>query len=63
MANGLNVVTVPYPSPGVAAFYIIVRVGSRDEIEIGKSPALRIFRTHDVPGNETISEGKHTVQL
>ena len=33
MANGLNVVTVPYDSPGLAAFYIVVRVGSRDEIE------------------------------
>ena len=43
MANGLNVVTVPYPSPGVAAFYIIVRVGSRDEIEIGKSGFAHFF--------------------
>ncbi len=43
MANGLNVVTVPYDSPGLAAFYIVVRAGSRDEIEPGKSGFAHFF--------------------
>ena len=30
LENGLNVVTVPFDSPGLAAFYIVVRVGSRN---------------------------------
>ena len=30
LANGLNVVTVPFDSPGTAAFYIVVRVGARN---------------------------------
>ena len=41
--NGLNVVTVPYDSPGLAAFYIVVRVGSRDEVEPGKSGFAHFF--------------------
>ncbi|RZJ29262.1 MAG: insulinase family protein [Flavobacterium sp.] len=43
LANGLNVVTVPYDSPGLAAFYIVVRAGSRDEIEKGKSGFAHFF--------------------
>jgi zinc protease len=33
--NGLNVVTVKFPSPGLAAFFIVVKAGSRNEIEEG----------------------------
>ncbi len=43
MPNGLNVVTIPYDSPGLAAFYIVMRVGSRDEIETGKSGFAHFF--------------------
>lgn len=35
LANGLNVVTVPFDSPGTAAFYIVVRVDSGKEAEKG----------------------------
>src|SRR5687768_16852737 len=41
--NGLNVVTVPYESPGLAAFYIVVRVGSREEVEPGKTGFAHFF--------------------
>ncbi|MFM9051039.1 MAG: M16 family metallopeptidase, partial [Bacteroidota bacterium] len=41
--NGLNVVTVEYPSPGIAAFYILVRVGSRNEIEPGHTGFAHFF--------------------
>ena len=35
LANGLNVVTVQFDSPGLAAFFVVERVGSRNEIEAG----------------------------
>ncbi|QHL88946.1 insulinase family protein [Nibribacter ruber] len=43
LANGLNVVTVPYNSPGLAAFYIVVRAGSREEMEPGKTGFAHFF--------------------
>ena len=43
LPNDLNVVTIPYDSPGLAAFYIVVRVGSRDEIEEGKTGFAHFF--------------------
>lgn len=41
--NGLNVVTVPYNSPGLVSFYIVVRVGSREEVEAGKTGFAHFF--------------------
>lgn len=41
--NGLNVVTVPFDSPGTAAFYIVVRVGARDEVENGVTGFAHFF--------------------
>jgi zinc protease len=41
--NQLSVVTVEYPSPGVAAFYIIVRAGSREEVEPGRTGFAHFF--------------------
>ncbi len=43
LANGLNVVTIPYDSPGLAAFYILIRAGSRDEIEPGHTGFAHFF--------------------
>lgn len=61
MENGLNVVTVQYPSPGLAAFYIVVRAGSRDEIEAGHTGFAHffehmMFRGTDKYPNEKYSE-------
>jgi len=44
LANDLNVVTIPFDSPGLAAFYIVVRVGSRNEVEEDNYPVLRSMR-------------------
>jgi zinc protease len=41
--NGLNVVTVPFDSPGTAAFYTVFRVGSRDEVEDGVTGFAHFF--------------------
>ncbi len=43
LANGLNVVTVPFNSPGLAALYIVVRAGSREEVEVGKTGFAHFF--------------------
>jgi zinc protease len=43
LPNGLEVVTVPFDSPGLAAFYIVVRAGSRNEIEKGVTGFAHFF--------------------
>src|SRR4051812_2502803 len=43
LANGLTVVTLPWPSPGIVAYYTLVRVGSRDEVEKGHSGFAHLF--------------------
>ena len=30
--NGLTVITIPWQSPGIIAYYTLVRVGARDEL-------------------------------
>lgn len=54
--NGLNVVTVTYDSPGLAAFYIVVRTGSRDEIEPGKSGFAHFFEHMMFRGTDKYSK-------
>jgi zinc protease len=41
--NGLTLVTVPWQSPGIVAYYTLVRVGSRDEVEKGHSGFAHLF--------------------
>ena len=41
--NGLRVVLVPYDSPGLAAYYTLMRVGSRNEVEQGRSGFAHFF--------------------
>ncbi len=43
LENGLNVVSVKFDSPGLAAFYIVERVGSRNEIEKGVTGFAHFF--------------------
>ena len=43
LANGLNVVTVQFDSPGLAAFFIVMRVGSRNEVEEGVTGFAHFF--------------------
>ena len=41
--NGLKVIVIPYPSPGVVAYFTVVRVGSRQEVEAGHSGFAHFF--------------------
>src|SRR6187431_1967042 len=56
LPNGLKVVTIPYDSPGLASFYIVVRVGSRDEIEKGKTGFAHFFEHMMFRGTEKYSK-------
>ena len=43
LANGLDVYAIPYDSPGVVAYYSVVRTGSRNEVEKGRSGFAHFF--------------------
>ncbi len=43
LPNGLTVIMVPMESPGLVAYYSIVRTGSRDEYEPGKTGFAHFF--------------------
>jgi zinc protease len=43
LENGLTIVTLPWESPGIIAYYTLVRVGSRDEVEKGHSGFAHLF--------------------
>ena len=43
LGNGLRVYVVGYDSPGLVAFYSVVRTGSRNEVEPGKSGFAHFF--------------------
>lgn len=59
LANGLNVVTVPFDSPGLAAFYIVVRVGSRNEIEEGVTGFAHFFEHMMFRGTDKYSREEY----
>ena len=52
LANGLKIVSVAYDSPGIVAYYTIVRVGSRNEVEDGFSGYAHFFEHMMFRGTE-----------
>lgn len=59
LENGLTVVIVPYDSPGVVAYYTVVRTGSRNEVEPGHSGFAHFFEHMMFRGTEKYSEQKY----
>jgi zinc protease len=53
--NGLRVVVVPMDSPGIMAHYVVVRAGSRNEVEPGKSGFAHFFEHMMFRGTERYS--------
>ncbi len=53
--NGLKVVLVPFDSPGIVAYYTIVRAGSRNEVEPGKSGFAHFFEHMMFRGTDRFS--------
>lgn len=52
LANGLKVVGVEYDSPGIVAYYTVVRTGSRNEVEPGFSGYAHFFEHMMFRGTE-----------
>jgi zinc protease len=55
LPNGLRVYAVKYDSPGLVAYYSIVRTGSRNEVEPGKSGFAHFFEHMMFHGTEKYS--------
>jgi len=43
LANGLRIVSIPLPNPNIISYYTVVRSGSRNEVEPGKSGFAHFF--------------------
>ncbi|MDZ7260514.1 MAG: insulinase family protein [candidate division KSB1 bacterium] len=52
LANGLKVIIIPMDSPGLVAYYSVVRTGSRDEWEPGHSGFAHFFEHMMFRGTE-----------
>ncbi len=52
LENGLGIMTVPVPSPGIASFWTIVRTGSRDEFEPERTGFAHFFEHMMFRGTE-----------
>ena len=63
MANGLNVVTVPFDSPGLASLYIITRVGARNEVEPGVTGFAHFFEHMMFRGTDKYSKEEYSAAL
>ncbi|MGB7622977.1 MAG: pitrilysin family protein [Terriglobia bacterium] len=63
LENGLTVIIVPYDSPGVVAYYTVVRTGSRNEVEPGHSGFAHFFEHMMFRGTEKYSEQKYNDTL
>ena len=57
--NGLAVISVPFDSPGIIAYYTVVRTGSRNEVEKGLSGFAHFFEHMMFRGTERYSQEKY----
>ncbi len=61
--NRLKIVTIPYDSPGIVAYYLVVRTGSRDEVEAGHSGFAHFFEHMMFRGTEKYSQNAYTALM
>jgi zinc protease len=57
--NGLRLVGVHFDSPGLAAYYTVVRVGARQEVDPGKSGFAHFFEHMMFRGTEKYPEERY----
>ncbi|MBI3185728.1 MAG: insulinase family protein [Myxococcales bacterium] len=57
LKNGLTLVRVPFHSPGLVAYYTVVRVGSRNEVEEGHTGFAHFFEHMMFKGTPSWPEG------
>ena len=61
--NGLNIATVQFDSPGITAFYIVVRTGARNEVEKGVTGFAHFFEHMMFRGTDKYPKEKYTAVL
>jgi zinc protease len=61
--NGLSVISVPCDSPGIAAYYTLVRTGSRNEVEKGLSGFAHFFEHMMFRGTKRFSSQAYNDEL
>ncbi|MDR3637710.1 MAG: pitrilysin family protein [Isosphaeraceae bacterium] len=59
LENGLRVISVPFDSPGIIAYYTVVRTGSRNEVEKGLSGFAHFFEHMMFRGTEKYPQEKY----
>ena len=59
LPNGLKIVSVQYNSPGIASFYIVVRAGSRNEVEEGVTGFAHFFEHMMFRGTDKYPKEKY----
>ena len=57
--NGLDVISVPFDSPGIIAYYTVVRTGSRNEVEKGLSGFAHFFEHMMFRGTQKYPQEKY----
>src|SRR5947209_19499417 len=63
LSNGLRVYVVAYDSPGLVAYYSVVRTGSRNEVEAGKSGFAHFFEHMMFRGTERYSQDAYNAVI
>jgi zinc protease len=63
LANGLRVFVIRTDSPGLVAYYSVVRTGSRNEVEPGKSGFAHFFEHMMFRGTERYSSEKYNDEI
>jgi zinc protease len=63
LENGLTVISVPFDSPGIIAYYTVVRTGSRNEVEKGLSGFAHFFEHMMFRGTERYPQAKYNDEL
>ncbi|MGE0790482.1 MAG: M16 family metallopeptidase [Sandaracinaceae bacterium] len=59
LSNGLTVISVHTESPGIVAYYTLVRVGSRDEVEPGHSGFAHLFEHMMFRGTDAVPAARY----
>src|SRR4029079_9044718 len=63
LPNGLKIYVVAFDSPGLVAYYSVVRTGSRNEVEPGKSGFAHFFEHLMFRGSQHYSPEKYTAVI
>ena len=61
--NGLTVLSIPFDSPGIIAYYTVVRTGSRNEVEEGLTGFAHFFEHMMFRGTRRYPADKYNAEL